>query len=65
LATHIVIEPETRISTIRETYLRRVTPQAFELLAGGLREAGFPELREQRRIAIPPSILARADEVIK
>ena len=43
LATHIVIEPETRISTIRETYLRRVTPQAFELLAGGLRKAGFPE----------------------
>jgi adenylate cyclase len=42
-AAHMKIEPETRISTIRETYLRRVTPQAFEILTDGLRKAGFPE----------------------
>jgi TolB-like protein/class 3 adenylate cyclase/Tfp pilus assembly protein PilF len=43
LATHMSIEPDARISTLRASYLRRVTPQAFEILVDGLRKAGFPE----------------------
>jgi tetratricopeptide (TPR) repeat protein len=43
LRTHMVLEEGARISTIRPSYLRRVTPQAFEVLAHGLRKAGFPE----------------------
>jgi len=40
---HMTLEEGARISTIRLSYLRRVTPEAFELLADGLRKAGFPE----------------------
>jgi TolB-like protein/class 3 adenylate cyclase/Flp pilus assembly protein TadD len=43
LAKHSALEPQTRISTIRATYLRRVTLQSWEILADGLRKAGFPE----------------------
>lgn len=43
LATHQASEPDTRISMLRKTYLRRVKPVAFEIMAGGLRKAGFPE----------------------
>ena len=43
LATHLANEPQARLSTIRESYLRRVTPQTFDILANGLRKAGLPE----------------------
>ena len=43
LERHTALEPEARISSLRETYLRRVAPEAFEVLADGLRKAGFPE----------------------
>jgi len=43
LAMHLAKEPQARLSTIRESYLRRVTPQAFDILADGLCKAGFPE----------------------
>lgn len=43
LKRHLEIEPGVRISTIRETYLRRVTLQSWEILTDGLRKAGFPE----------------------
>jgi adenylate cyclase len=43
LATHMSVEPGARLSTLRASYLRRVSPQAFEKLADGLRKAGFPE----------------------
>ena len=43
MKTHMALEEGARISTIRPSYLRRVTPQAFEILAEGLRRAGFPD----------------------
>jgi adenylate cyclase len=43
LAKHMALEPQMRISTIRATYLRRVNLQSWEILADGLRKAGFPE----------------------
>ncbi len=43
MKNHMTLEGGARISTIRPSYLRRVTPQAFEVLAEGLRKAGFPE----------------------
>ena len=43
LATYLANEPQARLSTIRESYLRRVTIPAFNILADGLRRAGFPE----------------------
>jgi Tetratricopeptide repeat len=43
LAAHTAIEPEARISNMRETYPRRVPLPSFEKLAAGLRWAGFPE----------------------
>jgi adenylate cyclase len=43
LATHMALEPEARLSTLRASYLRRVSPQAFDTLADGLRKVGFPE----------------------
>ena len=43
VATLLKVEPGTSISSMRETYMRRVTPQNFEILADGLRKAGFPE----------------------
>ena len=43
LATHMKIEPETRISTLSETYLRRLKPEVFQVVVDGLRKAGFPD----------------------
>jgi len=43
LAAHMKIEPDTRISTLRETCLRRLRPEVFEIVVDGLRKAGFPE----------------------
>jgi len=43
LAAHMKIELDTRISTLRETYLRRLRPEVFEIVVDGLRKAGFPE----------------------
>jgi adenylate cyclase len=43
LARHTALEPQTRISTMRDTYLRRVSMQSLEILIDGLRKAGFPE----------------------
>jgi len=43
LAKHMALEPDARISTLRASYIRRVSPQAFDVLADGLRRAGFPE----------------------
>jgi adenylate cyclase len=43
LTTHMGLEPDARLSTLRASYLRRISPQAFETLADGLRKAGFPE----------------------
>ena len=43
LARHLAIEPQTRLLTLRDTYLRRMPPKSFDILADGLRKAGFPE----------------------
>ena len=43
LAAHMKIEPDTRISTLQEMYLRRLRPEVFEIVVDGLRKAGFPE----------------------
>lgn len=43
LATHMALEPDARLSTLRPSYLRRVPPNAFDTLAAGLLKAGFPE----------------------
>ena len=43
LAKHMTLEPQMRISSIRSSYLRRVNLQSWEILADGLRKAGFPE----------------------
>ncbi len=43
LAAHMKIELDTRISTLRETYLRRLRPEVFEIAVDGLRKAGCPE----------------------
>jgi TolB-like protein/class 3 adenylate cyclase/Tfp pilus assembly protein PilF len=43
LATHMMIEPETRISTMWDSYGRRMPREVFETFANGLRKAGFPE----------------------
>jgi hypothetical protein len=39
----MTLEPQMRISSIRSSYLRRVNLQSWEILADGLRKAGFPE----------------------
>jgi tetratricopeptide (TPR) repeat protein len=43
LTTHMTVEPETRIATMRQSYLRRMPPEVFDTFAEGLRQAGFPE----------------------
>jgi len=35
--------PMRPVSTLRETYLRRLRPEIFEIVVDGLRKAGFPE----------------------
>jgi TolB-like protein/Tfp pilus assembly protein PilF len=43
LATHMLVEPETRISTMWISYRRRMPREVFDRFAEGLRKAGFPE----------------------
>ena len=43
LARHMAIEPQTSISSMRETYLRRTSAEEYEKLVEGLRKVGFPE----------------------
>ena len=43
LATHMLVEPETRISTMWVSYRRRMPKEVFDRFAEGLRKAGFPE----------------------
>jgi hypothetical protein len=43
VAAHAALEPETRLSSLRDNYLHRVTPEQFEILAEGLSKAGFSE----------------------
>jgi TolB-like protein/class 3 adenylate cyclase/Flp pilus assembly protein TadD len=43
LTKHMIVEPETRIATMKQSYLRRMPLEVFDIFAEGLRKAGFPE----------------------
>ncbi len=43
VAAHAALEPNARISFMREFYIRRTSSESFDKLADGLRRAGFPE----------------------